>query len=141
MEMKINSISTKTYLNSFSGNYFYIIEIDGKPLEDIILENQTQVSRGIVPTLLNWLENEEERKEVWERTLPVEGTKADFPILMCSEDIDLWCTLIMVEVTTDEKYVYWNKFGLENSDAQTPKEIGKNIEWFPNIPKMIFSKT
>jgi hypothetical protein len=47
----------------------------------------------------------------------------------------------MVEVTTDEKYVYWNKFGLENSDAQTPKEIGKNIEWFPNIPKMIFSKT
>ena len=135
-----NRISTKTYLNTFSGKNFYIIEIDGKSLEDIILEKYPEITQGIVPTLLNWLEDEEERKVVWNRVLPDKLEKSNLPILMCSEDIDLWCTLIMVEVETDENHVYWNRFGLEVSDAQNPNEIGKSINWFSGIPKMVFDK-
>ncbi len=136
----INKISTKTYLNTFSGNNFYVIEIDGKPLEDIIMENRPDIKKGIVPTLLNWLGSNEERKVVWDRAIPKIGEKSIFPILMCSEDIDLWCTLIMVEVETDGKYVYWNKFGLEDSDAEKPEDIGKSVEWFSGIKNLIFEK-
>lgn len=135
-----NKISTKTFFNYFSKENFYIIEIDGKSLEDLILKKQPQIMRGIVPTLLNWLGNIEERKVVWSRVLPEKFKKSKLPILMCSEDIDLWCTLIMVEVEIDEDYVYWNKFGIEDSDAEIPEEIGKSIKWFSNIPKMIFDK-
>lgn len=119
----INKISTKTYVNPFSGENFYMIEIDSKSLEGIILENRPDIKKGIVPTFLNWLTNEDERKLVWERAIPKIGEKSRLPILMCSDDLDLWCTLIMVEVETDNKYVYWNKFGLEDSDAVKSEEI------------------
>jgi hypothetical protein len=137
----INKISTKTYLNTFSGKNFYVIEIDGKSLEDIIMEKRPDIKKGIVPTFLNWLGNGEERKVVWERAIPKIGKKSILPILMCSEDIDLWCTLIMVEVEADEKNVYWNKFGLEDSDAQEPNEIGKSVEWFSGMSKLTFDRT
>ncbi|WP_442266917.1 hypothetical protein ACSIGC_04265 [Tenacibaculum sp. ZS6-P6] len=136
----INKISTKTYVNTFSGENFYMIEIDGKSLEDIILENRPDIKKGIVPTFLNWLTNEDERKLVWERAIPKIGEKSRLPILMCSDDLDLWCTLIMVEVETDNKYVYWNKFGLEDSDAVKSEEIGKSVEWFIGIKNMRFDK-
>ena len=138
--MTINRISTKTYLNPFSDQTFYVLEIDGRSLEDIILENQPEITRGIVPTLLNWLSDEKEREVVWQRVFPQKGAVERLPILMCSEDIDLWCTLIMVEVEMDEQYVYWNRFGLEDSDARTPEEIGKSVRWFSGIPKMCFNR-
>ena len=137
----INTISTKTYLNTFSQETFYHIEVDGKVLEDIVLECRPEILRGLVPTLLNWLDNPDEQKVVWSRALPTANQKANLPILMCSEDIDLWCTLIMVEVEVDKNHIYWNKFGLENSDAQRPEEIGKSIDWFSNSPRFIFDKS
>ncbi len=85
----INKISTKTYLNTFSDKKFYVIEVDGKSLEDVIMKNRPNIKRGIVPTLLNWLSNNEERKVVWDRVIPSIGEKSKLPILMCSEDIDL----------------------------------------------------
>ncbi|WP_338763829.1 hypothetical protein WAF17_20510 [Bernardetia sp. ABR2-2B] len=136
----MNKISTKTYKNTFSKANFYIIEIDNKSLEDIILESQTDIARGLVPTLLNWLDNPLEQKVVWERTLPSINEKLNLPILMCSEDIDLWCTLIIVEVEVKGNFVYWNKFGIENSDAVTPQEIGKSINWFLSSPSFVFDK-
>ena len=136
-----NKISTKTYLNTFSGQNFYIIEIDGRSLEDVILEFRPDIVKGIVPTLLNWLWNEEERKVVWERVIPMIGEKTKLPILMCSDDIDFWCTLVMVEVETKGNLVFWNKFGIENSDVQNPDEIGKSVEWFSNIPKLSFERS
>lgn len=138
--MKTNRISTQTYLNSFSGQTFYVLAVDGRSLEDIILDDQPDIIRGIVPTLLNWLSDEKERAIVWERIFPAPGVVSRLPILMCSEDIDLWCTLIMVEVEMDEQYVYWKRFGLEDSDAQTPEEIGKSVRWFPGIPGMCFDR-
>ena len=136
----INKIATKTYFNIYSRRRFYIIEVDGKSLEEIILENRPDILKGLVPSLLNWLSDEEERKEVWERVKLVNGKKKNLPILMCEDDVDLWCTLIMVEVESDENFVYWNKFGLENSDAVKPEQIGKSIEWFGNIPSMKFDR-
>lgn len=137
----INKISTRTFLNTFSRKNFYVIEIDGRPVEDMILEVCPILKKGIVPTLLNWLEDEGERKVVWDRVIPDQGKTSRLPILMCSEDLDFWCTLIMVEVETDGNIIYWNRFGLENSDAQEPNEIGKSIEWFSGLPRYSFDKS
>lgn len=135
----VNQIATKTFLNPFSGLTYYNVQIDGILLEDIILSKvKEEIIPGLVPTLLNWLNNEDERKVVWDRAFPSIGEKSKLPILMCSEDIDLWCTLIIVEVTRDNDFVYWNKFGLENSDAQIAEEIAKSVEWFKEVNSMKF---
>ncbi len=136
----MNKIATRTYLNPFSGKNFYHIEIDGRSLEDMIMEVRPDLKKGIVPSLLNWLTDENERKVVWDRVIPNDGQKTKLPILMCSEDLDLWCTLIMVEVEADKNLIHWNRFGLEDSDAQTPEEIGKSIDWFSGIERLSFSR-
>ena len=138
--MRTNRISTKTLPNLSSGKTYYILEIDGRSLEDLVLDNQPEITRGLVPTLLNWLGHENERAVVWQRLFPQPGVVERLPILMCDEDVDLWCTLIMVEVEIDEQYVYWNRFGLENSDAQTPETIRKSVSWFSGIPPLRFDR-
>lgn len=136
--MKTNTITTQTFLNPFSNKTFYHIAVDGVCLEDIIIKNSEGLNKGLVPTLLNWLYEENEKSEVWKR---VEMSDTMLPLLMCSDDIDLWCTLIMVEMHKDEDYVYWKRFGLEDSDATTVDEIGKSIKWFPQVPSMVFKRT
>tara|TARA_B110000211_G_C14056443_1_gene543595 strand:+ start:1546 stop:2025 length:480 start_codon:yes stop_codon:yes gene_type:complete len=135
----MNQIQTKTCFNKFSGDRYYIITVDGVSLEDIVLKNRPDILEGLVPTLLNWLEDPEERKEVWLRSFPDLDKKELLPILMCEEDIDFSCTLIIAEVTCDDNFIYWNKFGLEDSDAQTPGEIGKSVMWFDEVKPMKFT--
>jgi hypothetical protein len=62
--MNTNRISTRTFLNPFSGKTFYVLEVDGRSVEDIILGNQPEITRGIVPTLLNWLRDDEEKQAI-----------------------------------------------------------------------------
>lgn len=136
----MNTISTKSLVNEFSGNNYYIITIDGKSLEDIVIDENPSILKGLVPTLLNWLVIKEERDLVWGRVLPSLGEKSNLPILICSDDIDLYCTLIIVEVEINEEYVYWNKLGLENGTNNNLNTIGNNVTWFDNIKQMKFKK-
>lgn len=136
----MNHIKTKTCLNEFSGSSYYIIEVDRESLEDIVLKNRPEITKGLVPTLLNWLSDPEEQKEVWSRVTPKLNESFKLPILICSDDVDLWCTLIITEVTSDNEFIYWNSFGLEDSDATTPKEIGKSVMWFEEVDRMKFKK-
>ena len=134
----MNQIQTKQCLNKFSGNNYYIIEVDGESLETIVLKNRPEIHKGLVPTLLNWIRNNDEREVVWSRVLPEDNEKTLLPILMCSEDIDFSCHVIMVLVSADQKFVYWEKFGLAESDPEPASEIGKNIDWFNEVPAMKF---
>ncbi len=66
------------------------------------------------------------------------------PVLMCPDDCDLSCTVIVAEVETGDKYIKWNRLGIDKSN---PRElIEKNIflvtgvEWLDKVPQMSFSK-
>jgi hypothetical protein len=135
----INQITTKTFLNPFSKKNYYDLLVDNTLLEEVILSKiKERITPGLVPTLLNWLSNKRERKVVWERVLPQIGKKSNLPLLMCSEDIDFWGTLIITEVERDEKFVYWKRFGLDDSDTVKPEEIGDNVKWFSGPKPMKF---
>lgn len=63
------------------------------------------------------------------------------PILMCSDDIDFSCTLIMVDVRSDTEFVYWERFGLENSGVETTAGgIGSSVHWFADIQPLTFAR-
>jgi len=138
----MNKISIKTYFNTFSKQKYYGILIDNTSLEDFVLKNNSdRVKHGLVSTFLNWLSDPNERRVVWERTLPELDYKTNLPILMCGEDIDLWCDVIITEIEISNEYVYWNKFGLDiGSGENMPESIGKNVEWFDNIKPLKFEK-
>ena len=113
----MNKLSTKLLFNNFSKLNYSIIEVDGKPLGEIVEElSDNQTHSELVPTLLNWLDNPWERCLVWKRTLPAIGETVNAPILMCSEDVDLWCDLIHVRVKREKDFILWEDIGIETHD-------------------------
>ncbi len=116
-----------------------VIKVDGISIDEILhKEYPDRLFLGLVPTLLDWIEDPEERKIVWDR---IENeSKSIVPILMCPDDCDLWCTVINVEVEKSNDIVRWNKLGVDqcNSDNM-PFSIGSNVEWLNRIGAFEFN--
>lgn len=138
----ISRIETNILVNPFTNYNYYDILIDGISLEETILKNlNIEIKKGLVSTFLNWLSNPSKRETVWKRTLPEIDQTTFLPILMCGEDLDLLCDVIIAETVTDNNYVYWKRFGLDIGNSENmPKSIGKNVQWFMNSSEIIFDK-
>lgn len=129
-------------VNKFNYNDYYEILVDGISLEDLILENtEIGIEKGLVSTFLNWLDNPRERKIVWERALPNLNSTTFLPILMCGDDLDFNCTIIITECESDTEHVYWKRFGLDvGGNENMPESIGENVQWFKNSESLVFDK-
>lgn len=120
------------------------ILIDGIPLD--ILLNEIYLDGlllGLIPTMVDWISMEDERGLV-EHTYDMNDDVKIMPVLMCPDDCDLSCTIIVVEVETANEFIKWNRIGI---DKNNPRElIEKNmfletgVEWLDKVPQMIFSK-
>lgn len=86
---------------------------------------------GLVPTLLDWLDEIDGREIVWQRILPAIGASVVVPILMCPDDCDFFCALVVVEVERKEEFVLWKRFGLDDSDLSVSdlSPIGSKVNW------------
>ena len=109
------------------------IEIDGKLLDRYLEEQTGEEYGGLVPTLLPWISDEKESEYCYEKILP-ENQESIAPILMCPDDVDLWCTLIVAKIKVSAGKVYWRKLGLENSAADTLEELCSEVKWFEIKP-------
>ena len=136
----MNKLSTKLLYNAFSKLNYSIIEVDGKPLGEMVEElSRNKMHSQLVPTLLNWLGNPWERCVVWKRILPAVGETVNAPILMCSEDVDLWCDLIHVRVKREQDYVMWEDIGIESHNPRTDLSLGKENSDFTDIQNIGYS--
>jgi len=137
----MNQIQAKYKTGEYSKEPHLTINVDGKPLDEILNALYPEKNLiGLVPTLLDWLQDPKERKLVWNRFESKQ--KQVVPILMCPDDIDLWCTVINVEIEKTEKSVKWLRIGLDSGGSDDmPNSIGTNVEWFDKIEPMEFNKT
>lgn len=121
---------------------FLNFQVDGywldEKLEELYPDN---MYKGTVPTLLFWMEIEEEKQIVWNRILPSIEQKANCPILMCPNDCDFSCTLIIAEVENTGTTVKWNKIGIDKTKEFEPKKVGSTVEWFDKVEKLEFELT
>jgi len=140
---QLNNISTLRILNKFTNKYYFEIAVDGKALDVLLNEAYPEDNMlGLVPTLLDWLENKEERKVTWDRIIPKENETIISPILMCSDDLDFSCTIIVAEATCKDNIVYWHRLGIDNSDERDfkPETVGQKTNWLDKIPAWQFDK-
>ncbi|WP_127534009.1 hypothetical protein [Paenibacillus kobensis] len=120
------------------------ILIDGIPLDILLNEIYPDgFLLGLIPTITDWFSMEDERRLV-EQVYDMNEEVKIIPVLMCPDDCDLSCTLIVVEVETSNELVNWKRMG---RDMNNPRElIEKNmflesgVEWLDKVPPMIFSK-
>lgn len=80
---------------------------------------------GLLPAWTGELEWKSDNDFIWE--LVDNKQDLNIPILVCEDDCDLNCIVIMVHARFTEAYVYWDRIGLlnhENEDFEKEKESG-----------------
>ncbi|MEN2413024.1 hypothetical protein [Flavobacterium mesophilum] len=96
--------------------------------------------RGLIPTLVYWMEHEEEKTVVWKRILPSENETTICPILMCPDDNDFSCTLIVAEIKNCGDLIQWKRMGIDQTREWGAEKVGSKVEWFNELEDLNFSK-
>ena len=114
-----------------------VILIDGIPL-DLYIHNlyPDNLFLGLIPTITDWLWLKEEAELILSLYYS-DQNKVILPILMCPDDLDLSCTIIVAEVIKSDIEVVWNRIGVNKSQLGTP--IGTEVVWLELVPEMKFN--
>lgn len=119
---------------------FLNFKIDGywldEKLEELIPGN---MYKGMIPTLLFAMEIDNEKEVVWRRIFPSKGTIVNCPVLMCPDDCDFSCTLIIAEIENRGDTVRWNKLGVDKTTEWEADKVGSSVEWFDCCEVLEFS--
>lgn len=136
----MNQIQVKNQASKYCQYPHLVICIDGIALDEILHKCYPDKDLiGLVPTLLDWLDDPKEQEIVWKRALHAE--KQVLPILMCPDDLDFWCTIIVVEVEKTGDIVKWLRLGLDISSSDgLPDSIGTTVDWFSKMQPMSFNR-
>jgi hypothetical protein len=83
---------------------------------------------------------EREREIAWQRFLPATGSTAIAPLLICPDDLDYWCSVLVVEVIAETQFIHWNRVGFGWDNSLTD-EIGTTVRWLSGIGPFTFCRT
>lgn len=120
----------------------WILVVDGTPLDHVLDAARPGCDLlGLVPALLDWLSDAQERRLVRERILPRIGSTAIAPLLVCPDDLDLWCTVVVAEAVREAPVVWWRRIGLDATKAKScdmPRAIGDRVDWIEGLGPFCF---
>lgn len=129
---KIEGILDKS---DYEGYWDFInYRIDGHWLDEKLDElYPDNMFKGLIPTLVYWIEREDEKKIVWKRILPNENETTICPILMCPDDNDFSCILIVAEIKNCGNLIQWKKIGIDKTNEWEAEKVGSIVEWFDKL--------
>ncbi len=135
----MNTIKAKLDKSDYNENWFFLnYYVDNywldEELDKVYPGNQY---KGLIPTLLYGLMDKEE-KIVWKTIFPDKGGISICPILMCPDDYDFSCTLIVAEVENYGSFIQWKQLGVDKQTKWFDDEIKYNINWFPDFQSLNF---
>jgi len=112
------------------------LKVDGRPLEIVISEmaDEPDIS-GLAPAH-SWLYDKEELALAWERLCSFNvGQVANVPLLICPDDTDLNCTVLLAEQTCLEGSFVWTRFGYALDWEMN------DVRWLVSVPPFQFSRS
>ncbi len=115
-----SQITVAPHRSRFAAEPHPTIIIDGEPL-DIWLDSRLDgLETHLVPAQ-HQLENAAERALSWQRLSRLTpGASAIVPLLVCPDDLDLVCTVIVAEQQLEQNLVHWRRFGMAAGPADDP---------------------
>lgn len=130
----MNHISFTLETNRFLGEGIPSITIDGERLAILAgsfapTAHYAELVAVLLPLEMSAL-SPSERRAARARLLPSSGETTVAPILMCPDDLDFSCTVVVVEVQHQDRMVRWLRLGAEGGDA--------GIEWWPRFQPLAF---
>ena len=140
----MNSIHAKLLKTKYGGDAHLVICLDDQPLDQLVAARTpgSFASEGLVPTLLDWVYDPRERAVIWSRALPRLGDRAMLPVLMCPDDSDFSCTIVVTEVHARESDVIWERLGFDRSDRPDvdASSVGDQVEWIDGLGPFRFQR-
>jgi uncharacterized protein (TIGR02996 family) len=109
------------------------IAVDGVPL-DVTLGTQTE---GLVSALLGWFHNDADSAIPWERILPGIGCTGYAPVLICPDDLDLSCSVVIAEVVAEPTVIRWDRLGFNDAPSRA---VGSLVRWEPGWGPFCFDR-
>lgn len=125
----MTGISVLMHQSKFANSVHPVLAINGVSL-DVWLNSKLNE-----PDILNlvpaqgWLIEDQDLEIAWRRLTPHEaGCSTIVPLLICPDDLDFGCTVVVAEqeVTTDE--VIWRRFGFALDHLGD--QVGATVKWF-----------
>lgn len=108
--MHLNNVTVE-HIKLFHANTLMLC-IDGVPLSDYITE-KTQEDYNKLS--LAWLSLYDALSEHYINTLLLHEINGNVPVLVCPDDLDLVCTVIVAKIRYQAGLVHWDKIGLMES--------------------------
>jgi len=118
-----------------------MIFVDDVPLDELLakLEPDSE-SVGLVPAWLPWLVDEAEQAVVRERMMPPAVGNVAVPILVCPDDLDFSCSLVIADLEAQPDRILWRRMGFDSTDPTDPVRVGENVNWFGGMPVLTFCR-
>jgi hypothetical protein len=129
----MNRIETTLVSSGSASEPYCSMAIDGVPIDQLLSES----TDGLVSSLLGWFHNDADCEIPWDRILPEPGCTSYAPILICPDDLDLKCSVVVAEVVAERDIVRWDKLGF---DATTRGAVGSIVRWEPSWGSYSFSR-
>ncbi len=132
-----NLLSIASHKSKYSLSFYPTFAVDGVPLEVWLPQHNREIELHLVGAH-SGLYSDDDTYLAWDRiysTAP--GWETLVPLLVCSDDLDLTCTVIVAEQHADEHHVHWRRFGLLGDliTQQTPV-----ADWYGSIPSLTFER-
>jgi hypothetical protein len=126
----LNILSNVELFNEFSEEKYFVLAIDGIEIGRLVDQHLSSDRYcSLVPVFLDWLTDQSSKSLVWHRAFPNVNCMHHAPILMCSEDADLWCDLLIAKVIFDGEFYIWEDLGFENGCCNDLDSIGNQVDW------------
>ena len=119
-----------------------VITIDGTPLDQLIADStENSGLLGLIPAWLDDLTDPAERAVVWNRIDQPNGSNVAVPVLMCPDDLDFWCTVVLADTTFSPDFIIWHALGVHAGGSEgLPDSIGCEVNWFTGAGPFQFSR-
>jgi len=138
----MNTISTIISKPKFASTEQPVLAIDGVPVyqwvkSQIFDSDGNDDTHTLVPAQ-TWLYDEDESRIAWELLEPTHEGATVAPLLVCPDDMDLNCTVVVVEQIVDKKTVEWRRFGLSINHING---VVTSVRWSELEQRAIFDRT
>jgi hypothetical protein len=120
----------KSIFSIYQGEYREL-RIDGEFTVNLVskMYQEDDFFKGLVPAYSGWLMNDDEEQLVFDRLLP--QSNAICPILICPDDQDFSCTVVVVEIIKKPESILWKRIGrvFHNHNHDNTDILGETIAW------------
>lgn len=123
----MDTIKISEYQSKYSKGSYPMIYVNGESLDTILdREYPGENLYGLVPAV-TWLWDDSEQEISIDRFLNQTEASTFVPLLVCPDDADFTCTILIVEVENVGSEVFWRRIGIDAGD--TKNGVGITVKW------------